>query len=191
MQTINLQKAKILLWILLVLSLVFYIAGEGFLQAGAAAKNAETQAENGMGGGTDPGNLHLAHYTELLPEFNEIHEHIEYSRPRMLAFSSYTLKSGDMIGQIAIRAGLNEDTLISVNKITNTRLMQIGQVIRIPNQDGIYYSVKNGETLESIAENYNTSVSNISTVNELFTDNLRPNDTLFIPGARMDWVARQ
>jgi len=69
--------------------------------------------------------------------------------------------------------------------------MQIGQVLRIPNQDGIYYILKNGDTLESIAEKYNTTVSGIKTVNELFSDSIAPDTSLFIPGARMDWVNRQ
>jgi murein DD-endopeptidase MepM/ murein hydrolase activator NlpD len=69
--------------------------------------------------------------------------------------------------------------------------MQIGQVIRIPNQDGILYTVKTGDTLESIAETYKTTAVRISTVNELFSDTLTANASLFIPGGKMDWVNRQ
>jgi murein DD-endopeptidase MepM/ murein hydrolase activator NlpD len=69
--------------------------------------------------------------------------------------------------------------------------MQIGQVIKIPNQDGIYYSVKEGETLESIAEKYNTTVAHIKTANELFSDTVPVNASLFIPGGKLDWTYRQ
>ena len=182
----NLPKAKIVLWVLLIVSLVFYITGEGFLSASGA--EVPPMAESGVGGAINPESITGA---GVDPELDGIPEPIEFSRPRMLTFSSYTLERGDMIGQIAMKAGLNEDTLISVNNIRNTRLVQIGQVIRIPNQDGIYYSVKAGDTLESIAEKYNTSASHIVTANELFSDVIKPNDNLFIPSAKMDWLTRQ
>ena len=190
MERVFLPKAKIVLWILLIFSLVSYLLGEGLFPASKRAKATESiiaQSENGVGGGIESGEPYL----ELFPEIGGIPEPVEFSRPSMLTFTSYSLQSGDMIGQIAVKTGLNEDSLISVNNIKNTRLLQIGQVIRIPNQDGIYYSVKAGDTLESIAENYNTTVAHISTANELFSDTLKPNDSLFIPGAKMDWVARQ
>lgn len=110
---------------------------------------------------------------------------------RTLTFSSYTLQRGDMIGAIAMQLGLNEDTLISVNDIRNTRLLQIGHNIRIPNQDGIFHTVQRGDTLESLAERHNVSVYHISVANELFSGAISPNDRLFIPGARMDWITRQ
>jgi murein DD-endopeptidase MepM/ murein hydrolase activator NlpD len=124
-------------------------------------------------------------------EIEGIPEPEEFSRPRMLTFSSYTMEAGDIIGRIAIRAGLSEDSIISVNNVKNTRQMQIGQVIKIPNQDGIYYSVKEGETLESIAEKYNITVAHIKTANELFADTVPVNASLFIPGAKLDWTYRQ
>jgi murein DD-endopeptidase MepM/ murein hydrolase activator NlpD len=124
-------------------------------------------------------------------EFVDITGLVDYSRPRMLTFTFHTMQSGDLIGHIAARAGLNEDTLISVNNIRNTRLMQIGQVIKIPNQDGINYTVRPGDTIESIAVAHNTTASHIRTANELFSDTLAPNSSIFVPGGRMDWVNRQ
>jgi murein DD-endopeptidase MepM/ murein hydrolase activator NlpD len=175
---------------LLILSLAIYLPGARFypVPKGQTAKQVPVEAENGVGGGMIPEKQVQA---EVDLELTGVPEPEEYSRPHILTFSSYTLEKGDMIGNIALRAGLNEDTLISVNNIKNTRLMQIGQVIRIPNQDGIYYTVKAGDTLESIAEKYKTAVSHISTVNELFSDSLAKNASLFIPGAKMDWVNRQ
>jgi murein DD-endopeptidase MepM/ murein hydrolase activator NlpD len=116
---------------------------------------------------------------------------IVHSISPMLTYTSYTLQSGDIIGNIARWAGLNEDTLISANNVQNTRRLQIGQVIRIPNQDGIFYSVRPGDTLEGIAARHNSSVERISAANELFSDSIAVNASLFIPGARMDWVSRQ
>ena len=176
----------------LIVSLVYYLPGFSFFRdAGkkAAPVSAAAEANNGMGGGAFPEELPAQSETNL--ELAGVPEPEELSRPHMLTFSSYTMGKGDIIGNIAAKAGLNADTLISVNNIKNTRLMQIGQTIKIPNQDGIYYTVKKADTLESIAAQYDTSASRISTVNELFTDTLTPNVSLFIPGAKMDWMNRQ
>jgi len=187
---------------LLVILLTFYLPGARFFPAHGikpAAHGGEGETEIGMGGGFFP--ERIQNQSELNPsdattmdvdlELSGIPQPEEFSRPRLLTFNSYTMEKGDIIGNIAAKTGLNEDTLISVNSIKNTRLMQIGQVIRIPNQDGIYYSVKTGDTLESIAVKYDTTVSEISIANELFSDALAVNASLFIPGAKMDWVNRQ
>jgi len=170
---------------LLIVSMLFCLPAFRFFPVvkKEAPKQLLIEAENGVGGGVNPEEINL--------ELTGIPEPEEYSMPRMLTFSSYSLVSGDIIGNIAMRTGLNEDTLISVNDVKNARLLQIGQVIKIPNQDGVYYNVKNGDTLTGIAEKYNTAVSAISTANELFSDTLAVNASLFIPGARLDWVNRQ
>jgi len=192
MRIIERFKDKNLLRIVLIVSLVFYLPGihfSSFNGKGSFSKNLPEKVENGMGGGVVPGGIPVPVGLDL--ELSGVPEPEEYSWPHLLTFSSYTLEKGDIIGNIAVKAGLNEDTLISVNDIKNTRLMQIGQIIRIPNQDGIYYTVKAGDTLESIAEKYNTVVSNIKTVNELFSDKITLNTRLFLPGVKMDWVNRQ
>ena len=179
--------------LLFITSLIIYFSGASFFPAirdKAASKNAPIETGNeGVGGGIFPENI--TSHPEIDFEILGMPEPEEYSLPHILTFGSHVIVQGDMIGYIAIRSGLNEDTLISVNDIKNTRLLQIGQVIRIPNQDGIYYTVKAGDTLESIAAQYSTTTSNISFVNELFTDTLAPNSVLFIPGAKLDWVNRQ
>jgi murein DD-endopeptidase MepM/ murein hydrolase activator NlpD len=114
-----------------------------------------------------------------------------FSRPRMLLHSSYRVERGDMIGDLALKFGLNQDTIISYNAIKNTRLLQIGQVLKIPNQDGILYTVTEGDSLEKIAEKYQTGIEAVRTVNELFSDTIHPKTVLFIPNARLDWVNLQ
>jgi murein DD-endopeptidase MepM/ murein hydrolase activator NlpD len=115
----------------------------------------------------------------------------EYSRPQMLLHTSYTIKQGDTVGQIAWNFGLNQDTVLSVNTIKNSRLLQIGQMLRIPNQDGILYKVKNGDSLTKIAENYQVEVSALRTVNELFSERINAGSTIFIPGAKLNLMDLQ
>ena len=190
----SILRTKAFWRMLLIISLIYYLPETGVrfppLAGTAAAQTyALTQVDDGMGGGILMENV--AFQTDMELEFADVAGQVEYSRPKMLTFSFYTMRSGDIIGHIAARAGLNEDTLISVNNIRNTRLMQIGQVIKVPNQDGIFYTVRPGDTLESIAEAHRTTVAYIKTANELFSDALTPNTRIFVPGGRMDWVNRQ
>ncbi|MDR2069158.1 MAG: M23 family metallopeptidase [Spirochaetaceae bacterium] len=113
-------------------------------------------------------------------------EPMEFSKPRMLLYTAYTVKPGDTISDLARNFGLNQDTLISYNAIKQSRLLQIGQVLKIPNQDGLLYTVKKGDTLAALAEKYQTGADTLKTVNELFSETVTVGSRIFIPGARLD-----
>jgi murein DD-endopeptidase MepM/ murein hydrolase activator NlpD len=107
----------------------------------------------------------------------------EFTQPQMLLFSSYEVQSGEVIGEIAKKFGLSDGTVLSVNAIKDERRVPVGQTLRIPNQDGIFYAVQKGDTLESIATKHKVQVSEIQVANELFSDRINPNTSLFLPGA--------
>jgi murein DD-endopeptidase MepM/ murein hydrolase activator NlpD len=161
--------------------------------SGAKRVREQAPVEAGVGGGgyrekTIPeGATEAAWNVEL----GGVLEPEAFSKPRTLLYSTYTVNKGDMIGGLAEVFGLNQDSLISINNIKNTRLLQIGQVLRIPNQDGIMYTVKKSDTLETIAEKYKSNASDIKIANELFSDEALPGTSLFIPGAQLDWMERQ
>jgi murein DD-endopeptidase MepM/ murein hydrolase activator NlpD len=171
----------------LVLNFVLPSAGSGGVSA--AQVQGPGAAQTGVGGGGYPEKVSLEGQTDAL-EMGML-EPESFSKPQMLLFSSYTIKKDDMIGDLATAFGLNEDTIISINGIKNTRLIQIGQVLRVPNQDGIFYTVKNDDTLETIAQKYSSDVTAIQLANELFSDKARSGTVLFIPGAQLDWTERQ
>ena len=147
---------------------------------------------NGIGGGLTAEQIgFIQDIEENNPEILGIPEPEEFSRPKLLVYDSYIVEKGDTISAIAVSTGLNEDTLLSVNQIKNSRLLQIGQILKIPNQDGLSYIVGNDDTLFSISEKYEIDPQAIKTVNELFSDSISEKISLFIPGARMDWVNKQ
>jgi murein DD-endopeptidase MepM/ murein hydrolase activator NlpD len=155
-------------------------------------KQEPSAAEHGIGGG-----ILYEETVELSPDsFEQVLESAELDaelllKSRILFYDSHTVKSGDNISVLAVDYGLNQDTIISINKITNSRLLQIGKVLKIPNQDGVLHNVKNGETLSSIAEKYKADEKTIQTINELFSENIIAGKDLFIPGAKLDWVSLQ
>jgi len=110
---------------------------------------------------------------------------------RIIFYNYHVVRSGDNISTLAVNYGLNQDTVVSVNKITSSRLLQIGRVLKIPNQDGILHTVRSGESLGAIAERYRVDQETIKNVNELFSDKIVSGTDLFIPGARLDWTRLQ
>lgn len=110
---------------------------------------------------------------------------ISYTQP--VTYQNYSVRSGDTISGIAKKFGLrNISTLISVNDISNVRQLGAGQKLKIPSIDGIIYTVKKGDSLDSIVAKYNVKLATILDVNELNSDVLSAGQQLFIPGAAMD-----
>ncbi len=120
----------------------------------------------------------------------ELHTEKEYPN---LTYSTYRIQKGDMIGVIAERFNITQDTLISVNNIRQTRNIQIGEYLRIPSMPGILYTVReNGETPSSIAEKYEVSPEKTASVNGFSRNiSLTEGTMLFVPDALLDWVTIQ
>jgi murein DD-endopeptidase MepM/ murein hydrolase activator NlpD len=186
---------------LLIFAIVYYTLYWGiFLFPGVRggrgyASSGRYNAENGMGGmsyleytGSEISDLMLPMEMEGI---TGIPEPEEFSKPQMLLYSAYVVKSGDTISDLARGFGLNQDTLISYNEIKQSRLLQIGRILKIPNQDGLLYTIKTGDTLAAIAEKYQIDAGTIQTVNELLSEHITVGAGLFIPGARLDWVDLQ
>ena len=104
-----------------------------------------------------------------------------------VSYQTYKVRSGDTISGIAKKFGLtNISTLISVNDIGNVRQLAAGQKLRIPSIDGIVYTVKKGDSLNSITTKYKISLEQLLDVNELNSETLTAGQQLFLPGAAMD-----
>ena len=106
---------------------------------------------------------------------------------KAISYSTYKVKSGDTISSIALKAGLtNISTLIAVNGIDNVRTLRAGQKLRIPNQDGLTYSVARGDTINGLSLKFHVSMEEILDVNDLSSKSLSVGQEIFIPGAKMD-----
>ena len=158
-----------------------------------------TNPEHGIGGGHHTGEIINEIDDEILmtlashvfEEETVIEENEPLSKTRILFYDYYLVQIGDNISSLAYNLGLNQDTIITVNNITNSRLLQAGKTVKIPNQDGIIHTVRNNETLSSLAERYKADPEAIKTANELFSDYIAAGTNLFIPGAKLDWQKLQ
>jgi len=190
----TLYRVAVIFCICTAVILNFVLPGAGHALGSNQVKE-QAQLEAGVGGGgylekIAPEEPQDAVWNNASMELGML-EPESFSKPRTLLYSVYTVQKGDMIGGLAENFGLNQDTIISINNIKNTRLVQIGQVLRIPNQDGIMYTVKKDDTLDTIAAKYKSNVSDIKIANELFSNAAMPGTSLFIPGAKLDWTERQ
>ncbi len=111
----------------------------------------------------------------------------------LITYQTYRVKAGDMIGFIADDFGVTQDTIISVNNIKQSRLIQIGQYLKIPSMPGIIYTVKkDGETPQTVAAYYKVDAQKFADVNSLELDSeLKAGECFFVPGAELDWATRQ
>jgi len=104
---------------------------------------------------------------------------------------TYQVQQGDNIFDIAIRFGLSPETVVWSNREALADapwLIQPGLVLYIPPVDGIYYTVRAGETIAGIAANYEIDQSAI--VNEWNKlkegDKLQEGQLLVLEGAQGD-----
>ena len=140
----------------------------------------QTVLDDGMGGGDT-----------RLPTFRPDKEISEITLPP-LDYIVYSVKKGDMVGEIASRYGVSQDAIISLNKLRNTRTLQIGQLLKIPSMDGIVYTPKKGDTPEKLADTYKISLEKLALVNNISDNNvLKAGAAIFLPDAKLDWVTLQ
>lgn len=113
-------------------------------------------------------------------------------------YVNYTVQAGDSLYSIANKFGTTVDKIKKDNNL-KTDALSIGQVLIVDDNKGvssveecygedfvvpgdyITYTVKSGDNLYSIARKYNTSVSEIKSLNNLSTNNLSIGQVLKIP----------
>ncbi|MBE6138785.1 MAG: LysM peptidoglycan-binding domain-containing protein [Firmicutes bacterium] len=96
----------------------------------------------------------------------------------------YTVKRGDSLYSIARDYGVSVNQLIDYNNLSSNNL-SINQQILIPKKEEAdlsnTYTVKSGDTLYSIARNYNTTVNELMSLNNLTTSVLSLGQVLKLP----------
>lgn len=104
-------------------------------------------------------------------------------RPR-LDVITYTVQLGDTVQAIAERFGLEPTTIMWANPAVEDApdLLRIGQEIVILPIDGVYHTVAEGDTLESIAEKYKVDVDAIISCEY---NHLEPPDYAIEPGMKL------
>ncbi|MDR0289369.1 MAG: M23 family metallopeptidase [Treponema sp.] len=101
-------------------------------------------------------------------------------------WSEYQVKTGDTVSGIASRFSVSSGSLIAFNNLKEAWNIRAGTILRIPNMDGIPYTVQKNDSLSKIAAKLKVPQNAILDANNLASDTIRSGEVLFIPGARMD-----
>jgi membrane-bound lytic murein transglycosylase D len=94
-----------------------------------------------------------------------------------LTVCSYTLREGDSLKKLARSIGVDVDTLLAMNDLRSASRVGEGDSIYLPvrardlgtvlNAEATYYAVDKGDTLYSIAKQYNLTVDELRDLNDL------------------------
>ena len=102
------------------------------------------------------------------------------------AGSNYVVRPGDSLWSIAQRFNTTVNDLRKLNNLT-TDTLNVGQILKIPTSndisEGNIYTVQRGDSLWSIAQQFNTTVDNIKNLNNLTSNMLVIGQTLRIPSS--------
>ena len=84
----------------------------------------------------------------------------------------YIVKAGDSLYNIAKKYQILWQDLMKLNQMSDTTV-SIGKQLIVPgNAINIQYSVEKGDTLDSIAKKFNTTIDNIKEKNNLINDDI-------------------
>lgn len=108
-----------------------------------------------------------------------------------LKVDTYRMESGDTLSLISARSNISVETLIAFNEIKDVKRLRAGDIIRIPNMNGILHEVKSGDSLSTLATNYDITRESILDANDLSNAVLSLGEKVFLPGARMNQTELQ
>ncbi len=135
----------------------------------------------------------------LLQETNQTIDDIsgKISKPTIVDVShisrgvkSYTVQPGETLDQIASHFGVSTDQIRWSNGMASKNISE-GQSIYIPTVSGIAVTVKDDDTVESLADHYGAKAADIISYNDLETNqNLKAGLVILIPNGVMPETER-
>ncbi|MDR1858386.1 MAG: peptidoglycan DD-metalloendopeptidase family protein [Treponema sp.] len=102
------------------------------------------------------------------------------------SWTEYEVRRGDSISRIAAKHSISMESIIAFNGLREAWNLRVGRKLKIPNMNGIPYTVQKNDTLSKIAERMKTPTAAILDANDIQSDTIRVGEVLFIPGGRMD-----
>ena len=99
---------------------------------------------------------------------------------------SYVAQQGESLETIAKKFHISTQTLRWANNMTSDAV-EVGRTLTVPSVDGVVYTVKDGDTVQKLAEAYKASADRIVLANDLTAadQTLTKDSKLIIPGGEL------
>lgn len=97
------------------------------------------------------------------------------------AIVTYKIVAGDTVPSVAARYGITDQTLRWANNLTGDTLA-VGADMIIPTIDGVAYVTKDGDTVEALAQKYQSDAARIVSRNNLELSGLTAGQRIVLPG---------
>lgn len=104
---------------------------------------------------------------------------------RPLTFTEYRLKEGEDLYTIASALGISVDSIASASGIVFIWGTKPGDLVRIPDFQGLVFTASYPVSLAWVADRYNVSAADIRRFNAFRGTRLEKGQRLFLPGAHM------
>ncbi len=128
--------------------------------------------------------IYLSLTNKLSIQFGNPFSKENYNKEEM-STETYTVQNGETLNSIASKYGITVETIKWANNLTSD-FIEPGQELIIPPLDGVFISVKENDTLASIAKKYSGNEQDIADFNWLdYPFTLVVGQELFVPDGRM------
>lgn len=102
---------------------------------------------------------------------------------KSVQFTTHVVQGGEDLHSIAEQHGLKVQTLVTINEIRNVQAVTEGTSLKIPDRDGRYYTVREGDMLSTIVRTQNLPIGwmTLQELNGLPNERIYVGQKLFIP----------
>jgi N-acetylmuramoyl-L-alanine amidase len=98
--------------------------------------------------------------------------------------TTYTTMAGDTVASVAAKFNITSTSLQWSNKLSSTTTLQAGVKLVIPPINGIVYTVKTGDTPQTLAAKYSANANQIIAFNDAELSGLQPGEQIVIPNGQ-------
>lgn len=100
--------------------------------------------------------------------------------PKIPKIEEYTVQKGDTLTEIAQKNRMGLSILLVNNPGITAKNLKVGQKIKVFRGNGIFYTIKKGDTIGEIANYFGTEVEEIKNINDLKTTKLQIGEVIYI-----------
>lgn len=145
----------------------------------------DNDSENNLKNNQDNSNAELKNNNQTdIQEKNSNNIHNNPQPKNFFQLTEHRVKRGESIWRIAQKYSVSVATISSANPGKASRIIQPGDLLKIPNKNGILYKIKKGDSLGKIAIRYKIKISDIKDFNRIQSNIIHSGDKIFLPDAK-------